>query len=226
MSDTRHSTGQADDDPPASPIDVETSEGTAEKTGIQVDIYGIKIKGPLRPADTGEPQPETWKDVAHAVHRHLKSLAVHLFGLPDDVLDAARKLVRGLSELPGALARRIDRAHENADRGEAKRQLKVAAGLPAPSPTEALDNLEAGLLALQAEGAAVEIRELEDGRTALIIVKPEERQIAAELAAKALPAPQQEKPKARAKGRTTPQKGQGRKPKAEKPSEPPPSAEA
>jgi hypothetical protein len=42
---------------------------------------------------------------------------------------------------------------------------------------------------LQLCGAAVEIRELKDGRQAILIVKPEDRQIAANLAAEALPAP-------------------------------------
>jgi hypothetical protein len=226
MSDTRHSPGQADDDPPASPIEVETSEETAEKTVIQIDLYGIKIKGPLRTADTGEQTPENWKDVGQAVHKKLKSIAVNLVGFADDVVIGARRIVRSISELPGALAKWIARSHDVADGGEVKRQEEVAAGLPAPSPTKALDNLEALLLALQADGAAVEIRELEDGRPAIMIVKPEDRQIAAELAAKALPAPQKEKPKGRAKRGTTPRKRQGRKPKTKKPPEPPPVAGA
>jgi hypothetical protein len=64
-----------------------------------------------------------------------------------------------------------------------------AKALPSPAVEDTVDRLESLLFRSQADGAAVEIRELEDGRQAIVIVKPEACQSAAKLAAKALPAP-------------------------------------
>jgi hypothetical protein len=94
---------------------------------------------------------------------------------------------------------------EEADREEAIRQQEVESkALPTPSAVDAADRLEALLLWLRANGAAVEIRELEDGRQAIMIIKPEDRQIAAKLAAKALPKPGQDPAKKRRRGRRNP----------------------
>jgi hypothetical protein len=78
----------------------------------------------------------------------------------------------------------------SADRQEAVRQAKFETKqLPPPDSARVVDQIEILLGELQAEGVAVEIREQEDGSTAIVIVRPEHRQIAARLAQAALPPP-------------------------------------
>ena len=59
-------------------------------------------------------------------------MAGGLFGLVDDVLEGSRRLVRGLCEIPGSFAKRIQQSHKKADRTEAngKKQLRKAGFLP------------------------------------------------------------------------------------------------
>ncbi len=166
------------------------ADETAERTGIQVD--GYKIKAHLRPVETGEPTHETWAEVAQSVNAKLKSIAVDSVGLVADVVEGSRRIIRGLADIPAAVARRIDRAHEKADRVEALEQVKVESrALPPPSPADAMNYVKEFLLGLQAQGKTVGIRDLEDGRVAIVIVKPEDQQFAAEVVAKALPGPGQ-----------------------------------
>jgi len=180
----------ADRGSPNDPRETDVSSEVAELTGIQID--GYKIKAHIRPVETGEPTPKTWAEVWQSVHAKLKLIAVNLVGVVEDAVVGTRKLLRGLAEIPAATARRIDRAHEKADREESIRQEKVESKvLPPPPPEDAMDCLKGLLLGLQANGVPVEIRDLGDGRQAIVIVKPEDRQIAAKLAAKALPGPGQ-----------------------------------
>jgi hypothetical protein len=146
-----------DDDSSAESFETDISAETAEKTGIQVDLYGIKAH--VQPVETGEPTPKTWADVGQAVNAKLKSIAVNLPGLVDDMIVGGRKLVRGLAQIPAALARRIDRAHEKADRVEAVRQEKMEAGsLPPPAAEDTIDRLESLLLDAVSEPSAVDVR--------------------------------------------------------------------
>jgi hypothetical protein len=180
----------ADQESPGDPGESYVTSKTAERTGIQVDGYKVKVH--VRPAETGEPTPETWGEVARSVNEKLKALAVSSVGLVVDVVEGSRRIVRGLAEIPAAVAHRIDRAHVKADREEAIEQEKAESrAMPPPLPAAAVDRVEEILLRLQAEGTAVEIHELEDGRQAILIVKPEDRQIAAAIAGRALPSPSQ-----------------------------------
>jgi hypothetical protein len=60
-------------------------------------------------------------------------MAGGLFGLVDDVLDGSRRLVRGLCEIPGSFAKRIQQSHKKVDRTEAERQEAVEKGRLSPA---------------------------------------------------------------------------------------------
>src|SRR4051812_39194295 len=83
---------------------------------LQADIFGVKIGAKARPSPDLEPEPDSWTEVRAAVNKHLMSFVTHFFGGLADAFKAYRSLVRGLGALTGALAERIGRAHEQADR--------------------------------------------------------------------------------------------------------------
>jgi hypothetical protein len=72
---------------------------------LQFDFYGTKISG-LRPAEAEAP-PKTWREVLGRVHTHLMVIVDGLFGLPAATFTSACALVRGMGEIPAALADRI-----------------------------------------------------------------------------------------------------------------------
>jgi hypothetical protein len=177
------------EDPPAKPAPAQApSKKRRRQAGIQVD--GYKIKADIRPAEVGEPAPRTWREVGAAVNAKLMKIAVDTFGVLGDSLEGLRKCIRGLAEIPAAFARRVDRAHERADRLEGTRQEKLEARqLPPPDTTRVVDQLEGFLRQLQSEGIPVEVRELEDGTPAIVIVRPELQSVAARATRAALPSP-------------------------------------
>jgi hypothetical protein len=188
MSDVPQTRNSGDDESEGNAFD---EAPLSDEEGCSViEIDGFKIKARIHPVDPGEPKPKSWSEVRDAVHAKLMSITVNIFGLADDALSAGRTMIIGLAAIPVALARRIGRAHEKADRGEGIKQTKAeTTGIPQLSSSRAIDSLEAFLATLQASGVPVEIRELEDGRPAVVIVKPEDRHLALELMRKALPGP-------------------------------------
>jgi hypothetical protein len=184
-----------------------------EQSGIEIDAYGIKAR--IEPTETGEPDPKTWKEVGQAVNDKLKSIAVNLVGVVGDTVVGTRMILRGLARIPASIARRIERGHEKADRIEAKAQEKrEQKQLPPPSAAVALERIESMILKKQAEGFAAEVVDLEDGRQALVFVKPEDRAIVGPLILKALPPPSElggEAPKKQSKRarRKKPEAGAG-----------------
>ena len=153
---------------------------STEKAGIQVDAYGIKAN--VQPSDTGETRPKTWKEVGQRVHDYLKSLCLNLFGLANDSIEGSRRLIRGLTRIPNSLANRIERAHDQADRQEDRLQTAVeTAQTTAPLRYIASENLEVKLLELQAQGIPVVLRELPDGKWAIILVRREHHDLTDEL---------------------------------------------
>src|SRR4051812_24385308 len=132
MSQEKGAPGPAGEDQPAPPGDSQARvKRRRRQRGIQVDAYGIKAD--LRPVETGERPPRTWREVRKAVSAALMSIVVNSFRAVDDVIVSIRKFVRGVAEMSGALARRVDRAHDLADRKEGIRQEKFEAKqLPAP----------------------------------------------------------------------------------------------
>lgn len=189
MTQEKGAPGPAGEDQPVPPGD---SQGPAKKRrrrrGIQVDAYGIKAD--LRPVETGERPPKSWRQVRKDVNATLMSITVDAVRGIHDLILGTRKFIRGLAEIPAAVARRVDRAHDLADRKEGIRQEKFEAKqLPAPDTSKVVEQLEALFEELRAEGALVEPHDLGDGRTGILLVPPEVRDAAAQLARAALPAP-------------------------------------
>ena len=45
--------------------------GPDDQTPIQVDAWGVKVKG--QPVAKGQPPPKTWREVGSRLHQHLKT---------------------------------------------------------------------------------------------------------------------------------------------------------
>jgi hypothetical protein len=112
MSQVQDDPDPVGDEPPA---ESQVRAKQSQQDGIQFDAYGIKTD--FRPMEIGEPPPRTWKEVRDAVHAKLKVIAVNIVGVAEDFVVGTRKLIRGLTDIPAAAARRIDRAHERGSAG-------------------------------------------------------------------------------------------------------------
>jgi hypothetical protein len=91
-----------------------------QPTTIVIDAYRIKLEVP--PSDLGERAPATWADVRDQVRQHLIRIAAAPTRLVAEVLEAATRLVRGVSGLPAATADRLRQGHQRADVEEYERQ--------------------------------------------------------------------------------------------------------
>ena len=113
---------------------------------ISVDIYGIKVETISRQDDLGDPEPTSWSQVAHQLHRHLMRLATAPTRFVVQVLESATQLVRGIGRLPNAVARRLEHAHYEADKREESKQIAAQENIQPrqlTSSTEtATENLE------------------------------------------------------------------------------------
>jgi hypothetical protein len=104
-----------------------------DRTPIQIDVYGVKIKAQPKPDE--QPDPDSWKEVGRRLNRSLMGIVVGIGKLLADTVKSADSIVRGagdLGKLPAAIEQRIAKAHDLADAAEAKR-----AELPTPSREEA-----------------------------------------------------------------------------------------
>ena len=163
-------------------------ESATAKADVQIDGYGIKAR--IQPEDADEPQPRTAGEAWALVKGHLLQLAVAPTGLLVDVFKGARRLIRGATSLPQKLGRRIAGAHKAADQREDRQQARLETGkIQALPPGEASEQLEAKIQQLRARGIPVEIVDLGDGRVGILIVRPEHRDLAQELAKLSLPPP-------------------------------------
>jgi hypothetical protein len=93
--------------------------GDEDVSGIQVDLYGVKLKTTPRPAPGEEPQ--TWRQVARGINRDLMSVVSNTFSFLADIFRAARSLVRGIGGLSTLMTARVNRAHEETDSAEVTR---------------------------------------------------------------------------------------------------------
>lgn len=157
-----------------------------EGPSIQCDVYGIKIK--VKPGDINESQPASWSEVGQRINRHLMSLASGLVAFVDEVVLAARSVVRGIARLPDAIiTRKVDRAHEESDRREDIQQKKLKSGeIEAKTPEEARRSLENWLNKQRVKGNYVTVQKLGDGNWLLTVVRPEAGELTTSLAERAL----------------------------------------
>lgn len=160
-----------------------------EQPAIQIDCYGIKAK--VQP--TGQKRAKTWKQVGRRVNRHLMTIAEGVVGLPAAVLHGATQLVEGLGVLPSAIAARMAKAHNQAERREDQKQAALHSGASvARTVAEASGRLESVLLNQQARGTALQIVDLGGGRVAIVLVRPDQQDLAHEFLQHALPVPDPE----------------------------------
>lgn len=173
------------DDPPASPPSVRKVK--APKGGIQFDRWGIKAD--INPARVGEPEPHSAKDVWASIKGSFRRIAVDLCGLLADALHSSRRLVRGVGQMPPSKRARVERAHDAAERAEARRQELHGVGeLPGLDDSAVAKQLVDLLAEIQSRGVMVEIRELPDGSPAIVMVGHQHAEAAEKIIAAALPA--------------------------------------
>ena len=162
-----------------------SSQTDVVETGIQLDIYGVKVK--LKPGEVREDRPASWSDVGRRVNQHLMNLATGVVGLLDDVVMAARSIVRGVARVPDAVTKKIEKAHEESDRREEAEQRKVESGIPiSKAPDNARRNLENLLNRQKLKGNHVKVQDVGGGRWLIAIVKPEAGELTTDLARRSL----------------------------------------
>jgi hypothetical protein len=124
------------------------AEEDEERDGIQLDLYGVK----LRVAPTGElpAEPKSWRDVARELNQELRAALSNAVGILGDTLRAARSLVRAIGGLPDRRARQVAAAHERVDRALALRTAETTEA--EPRADLALDRLQALIRRKAVEG--------------------------------------------------------------------------
>jgi hypothetical protein len=163
----------------------EVSQSEVDVAGVQIDVYGIKVG--LTPRPVKESKPESWAEVARRVNAHLMALAAGLIGLLDDTVSAARNLVGGVGHIPDAIARRVEKAHNESDSREELEQKKVRGGnWVRKEPALARKHLETLLNKHQLKGNYAGIKDLGGGRWLVTIVRPDVGELLTDLAGKAL----------------------------------------
>ncbi len=146
-----------------------------KKTGIQVDLYGIKVEG-ITPRPGKEPAPESWREVARGANLDLMRFCAQTVKLLADIPTAVGAIVRGIGQLPGAISRRVGRAHDKADRALAGATpepgaiaVAVAEADSPPTPKEGLAELEDSLNELIAQGVQAILTRLPTGQWAVLL---------------------------------------------------------
>ena len=149
-------------------------------TVLLADPFRIKLR--VRSADLGESPPQSWKEVARQVNRHLMRIAAGSTRLVSEVIEGTTRLVRGISEVPAAMARRIERVHVVSDVAEEMKQEQVHNAEEIPCPDEALKRINEILERYRVEGFVAGISFDKNGRAVVIVVRPEHGGIAEEVA--------------------------------------------
>ena len=168
-------------DPPNRPED---------ESSLQVDIYGIK--GKVQPSEL-EPPPKTLRQLWKRLKSLLIGLSIEPFELMNDVLHGARKLVRGLTALPHAIAQRVENAHHKVDRREDEKQKQLEAGATPPHQLHAQTNIANSVEKLRNTGIPPFICEDENGNLYILLVRAEMLQAAMAAGQKTIEAMQPQK---------------------------------
>jgi hypothetical protein len=101
------------------------ADDDSERIPLAVDAYGFKVNVQSRPDELGEQVPLSWKEVPKRVNQHLMRIAVAPTRLIAEGFEAATRFIRGVGKIPNSVARRMERAHVEADANEAQRQERV-----------------------------------------------------------------------------------------------------
>ena len=142
-------------------------EANQREATVQIDQFGIRVKGAFQPNPADETVPSNWHDVLSRVNRQLMELMLQPLALCCDALKSTRSVVRGIGELPSSVAKRIREGHSKAE------QLENNA---VASPTRNhVGNLLRVLNQMEAKGIACSLEKTPDGRLLISVVRPEIR---------------------------------------------------
>jgi hypothetical protein len=162
----------------------------ADKDVLQVDLYGIKVRTHVQPANLVSERPRSWKEVGQRVNQHLMAIAEGIFGVLAETVDGLKRVIRGSTSIPQSVADRIEGAHKQTSDREADHQEVLEVfycdeGLY--QKTEALLRLEKKLQELRDRGLVAGITMDKDGRPVLYALKKAHKDQLAEVVRKALP---------------------------------------
>jgi hypothetical protein len=163
-------------------------DNTATEKGVlQVDVYGIKVRA--QAADSTEPRPTSWKEVAVRINQHLMAIAEGVFGVLAEALDGAKRLIKGTTSIPRAVAGRIESTHKAVEKRESGHQevLEVFPCDDLYDKTGAALQLQTKLKELRDRGLAAGITLDNDGRPIIFVVRKELSGHVAQIARGTLP---------------------------------------
>lgn len=125
---------------------------------FQIDCYGIKVSGSIKPIPPEELDPSSWKEVWQRVNRSLMSIVSGIPAFVDDTIKGARSFARGFGAIPSSIASRISQGHSDVDKDEARKEQMLREGkLQLLSLEEAESNLRDQLEALRKKGLEVRV---------------------------------------------------------------------
>jgi hypothetical protein len=156
----------------------EMAEETEATAPIQVDTFGMRVK--IAPPKTLDNAPLTWAEVRADANQTFMRICRDLPGFVADLFTGARNIVRGISVLPAATAKRIAGAHRTADRKESIAS-ECAKGVADQRAANIAVHQARGLLAeLNAQGIATNMSVSPNGTLLVSIVRPELSEAASE----------------------------------------------
>jgi len=146
-------------------------EGDSDRTTIVVDKYRVVVS--LKDSDLGESNPDSWREVASQVNRHLMRIVSGSTRFVAELLESATRLLRGISALPGSVSRRLDQAHSDADQREQRRQGAVATATTGVNAEDARKEIAAILQKYRIQGHLADIVKTRDGKAVIMILPPD-----------------------------------------------------
>lgn len=156
-----------------------TAKDERETTPIVVDRY--RIVDSDDEARLGESKPESWREVAAQANRHLMRIVAGATRLLAETIESVTRGIRGMSVLPSSISRRIEQTHLTADAKEGREQDRLlSSGLP--TVENGLKVLNDVLKKYKALGVTAEVRIDTDGRSVIVLLSPEARNVLGESA--------------------------------------------
>ena len=143
-----------------------------ERAAVVVDRYRVVVS--VRPADSHEPAPDSWRDVARQMNAHLMRVAVGITRLAAELLESSSRLVRGIGGLPSSVSKRLEQAHASAERTEADAQAHAAAAPSSLADSDvAIKEIAALLNRYRVLGNIAQINHDKDGQPMIVILRPD-----------------------------------------------------
>jgi hypothetical protein len=143
-----------------------------DSKSIVFDKYRVIV--PLKDADLGESVPRSWAEVAAQMNSHLMRIASGATRLVAELLESTTRLLRGLSGLPASVSKRLEQAHDSADRHERQRQLSSGTNSPATSTAEnARKEIAHILQKYRVQGYIADVAQTKDGKAVIMILPPD-----------------------------------------------------